>query len=187
VKEKEGFISSTAIRQAILKGDLALAEQLLGRSFSLFASVVRGKGRGRGLGFPTANLRVHSEILPPGGVYPVELRERCFRLESIFETSEFEFEADQPGPWQQGILNFGVRPTFETEGETVPEVHLFDFEGDLYGKTVEVVFYPKLRDEKGFANEQELVGAIQNDINRAREYFAVGRNPLKRETKSAIL
>jgi riboflavin kinase/FMN adenylyltransferase len=182
------FVSSTLIRASILRGDLERAGQLLGRPFSVFASVVRGKGRGKGLGYPTANLKVHSEILPPQGVYPVELRERGFHLDSIVETTEFEYRADEPGEWRPGILNFGVRPTFgEAMGEPVPEVFLFNFTGNLYGKTVEVVFHPKLRDEKTFPQASELVRAIEEDVTQAERYFSALRRPLQREGKSVIL
>ncbi len=188
VKGNGEFISSTLIREVIQQGEFTRAERLLGRPFSIFGSVVRGKGRGKRLGFPTANLRVHSEILPPRGVYPVELRERGFHLESLADLSGFEYELDEPGKWRHGILNFGVRPTFgEETSEPVPEVHLFDFNGELYGRTVEVRFHPRLREEKAFKSENELMKAIQEDIGSARRYFARPRGPLQREGNSAIL
>ena len=165
------FVSSSLIRRVIREGDLAKARRLLGRPFSIFASVIRGKGRGKNLGFPTANLRPHSEILPPRGVYPVQVRESNFHLKSVGANDEFELITERPGPWRQGVLNYGVRPTFE-EGEVeVPEVFLWDYSGDLYGKTVEVVFHPRLREEKEFRSSEELVQAIERDVESAQRYF----------------
>lgn len=166
------FVSSSLIRQAIQGGDLGRAQRFLGRPFSLFASVVRGRGRGKSLGFPTANLRPHSEILPSQGVYPVELRQVQFHLKPVIEANEFDYELEELGEWRHGILNYGVRPTFESSHEEViPEVFLFNFNGNLYGKTVEVLFHPKLRDEKHFSGADELVQAIEGDVSRAQEYF----------------
>lgn len=172
VKVGEEFASSSLIRHLIQGGDLDRAEQFLGRPFSLFASVIRGRGRGRKLGFPTANLRPHSEILPPRGVYPVEVRETVFHLRPTGRTDEFEYDLEALGEWRQGILNYGVRPTFQETGEAIPEVFLFDFTGDLYGKTVEVVFHSRLREEATFQDSRELVEAIDRDVAEARRYFA---------------
>lgn len=83
------------------------------------------------------------------------------------------------GEWRQGILNYGVRPTFQETGEAIPEVFLFDFTGDLYGKTVEVVFHPRLREETAFQDSRELVEAIDRDVAEARRYFV--RNSLQGE------
>lgn len=169
---QETFVSSSLIRKTIQEGDLERARLFLGRPFSLFASVVKGKGRGKKLGFPTANLRPHNEILPPKGVYPVEVRIHSFHLRPIEEEEEYRYEVESPGEWRPGILNYGVRPTFDdSEGELVPEVFLFDFEGDLYGKTVEVLFHPRLRGEKRFQSAEALVRTIEEDVNRAEAYF----------------
>ena len=156
------FVSSSLIRKKILKGDLLSAEALLGRPFSLFGTVIRGKGRGRTLGFPTANLRPHSEILPPAGVYPVQVRQNLFHLKRIGNENQFMHESSEKGPWQEGILNYGVRPTFaDVHRDLIPEVFLFNFDGNLYGKTLEVVFHPPLREEKTFNSSQELVCAVR--------------------------
>ena len=168
------FISSSLIRHVIQEGDLARARSFLGRPFSIFASVVRGKGRGRTLGFPTANLRPHSEILPPRGVYPVEVRQTQFHLRPLLSSNEFEYELEELGEWRPGVLNYGTRPTFDPESEeAAPEVFIFDFSGNLYGKTVEVLFHPKLRDEKHFQDSKELSEAIERDVARAQEYFRI--------------
>lgn len=172
VKVEGEYISSTLIRQAVREGDLTRARQLLGRPFSIYASVVRGKGRGRRLGFPTANLRPHSETLPPRGIYPVEVRENLYHLKPLTGSSEFEYALESPGEWRHGVLNFGTRPTFDSSASVlIPEVFLFDFTGDLYGKTLEVVFHPKLREEKAFRDSGELARAIEEDILQAQRYF----------------
>lgn len=166
------FVSSTLIRASVRRGDLETTSALLDRPFSLFASVVRGKGRGRKLGYPTANLKPHSEIMPPRGVYPVEVREHGYHLDTAPGEKEFEFRPESPGPWYRGILNFGFRPTFgELEEEPTPEVYLFSFSGEWYGKTVEVVFHPKLREEKKFPDAAALVQAIGQDVAQAQGYF----------------
>ena len=171
VKAASEFVSSSLIRQRIREGDLSKAGRLLGRPFSIFASVIRGKGRGKDLGYPTANLQPHSEILPPHGVYPVGMRESAFHLKPEESKDKFEFIKEKQGEWHQGILNYGTRPTFGLNGAVVPEVFLLDYSGDLYGKTVEVLFHPKLRDEKRFENSRELASAIEEDVKRATQYF----------------
>lgn len=165
-------ISSTHIRKAIREGDLEFSRKLLGRHFSLFASVVRGKGRGKTIGFPTANLKPHNEIMPPFGVYPVQVRESGFHLRPCEQEGEYDFLVEKSIPWREGVLNYGLRPTFESSSTSaVAEIFLLDYEGDLYGKTLEVVFHPRLRNEKIFENAEELSRTIQNDANNAREYF----------------
>jgi riboflavin kinase/FMN adenylyltransferase len=172
VKVGGQFVSSTLIREAVREGDLTQARRFLGRPFSIFASVVRGKGRGRRLGYPTANLRPRSEILPPRGVYPVEIREKLYHLKPTSETFEFEFVLENSGEWRHGVLNYGVRPTLEgATADPIPEVFILNYSGDLYGKTVEVVFHPRLREEKRFVDSNELVQAITEDVNHTQHYF----------------
>lgn len=172
VKVDDEFVSSTLIRRHVMQGELERAQTFLGRPFSIFASVVRGQERGRGLGFPTANLKPHNEILPPHGVYAVEAREKLYHLRPVSGTSEFEYVLERPGRWYQGLLNFGFRPTFElSQRSPVPEVFLFDFEGNLYGKTLEVVFRIRLREEIKFKESGELVRTIKKDVEHAKEYF----------------
>ena len=172
VKVGDEFVSSTLIRRMIANGELERAQTFLGRPLSIFASVVRGRGRGKGLGFPTANLRPHSEILPPPGVYAVEVREKLYHLRPLSGTSEFEYVLEQPGKWYQGVLNFGFRPTFGLQHEgPVPEVYLFGFEGNLYGKTLEVIFRSKIREEVQFQDGGALAKAAQKDVEHAKEYF----------------
>ena len=172
VKMNEDFVSSSLIRQLIVQGNLTRAESLLGRTFGLFASVIRGSGRGKSLGFPTANLQPHSEILPPHGIYPVELRENRFHLKPLISEDEYEYVTEEPGRWWQGVLNFGLCPIFEDSQKETPEVYLFNFQGDLYEKTVEVRFHPRIREEKKFPDSSALISAIKQDVLEAERFFS---------------
>ena len=144
------IVSSTAIRQAIDAGDLAKAAQMLGRDYTILGTVVRGDDLGKKLGFPTANLSAHSEQFPPNGVYFAE---------AILE-----------GKTYPGVVNLGYRPTVSSErSERVLEIHLFDFERDIYGENLEVRFIRYLRPEKRFENVDALVHQIERDVQQARE------------------
>jgi riboflavin kinase/FMN adenylyltransferase len=150
VKLDDEMVSSTAIRQHVLHGRLDRAAAMLGRHFSILGTVEPGDHRGRELGFPTANLNRHDEVLPPDGVYAVRVT----------------IGAEQFG----GVVNIGVRPTFgEAEPRRVLEVHVLDLARDLYAKDVEVVFLSKLRDEKKFASVDALKSQIAADIQAARK------------------
>lgn len=142
-------VSSTAIRHAITRGDLAGAQRLLGRFPSTLGEVVRGDGRGHELGCPTANVATRTPVLPPHGVYGVEV---------ILD-----------GRAWPGIANLGVRPTFAGDGGPVLEVHLFDFDGDLYGRELEVCFLEFLRPERKFADAAALRAQIAADLAQARQ------------------
>ena len=148
-------ISSTKIRAAILAGELIEAAKLLGRAYSVTGTVIRGDGRGRRLGFPTANLNLHHEIGPPPGVY---------RTEAIV------LGGSRDGQRCPSVTNVGTRPTFDDEAAARCwiESHLLDFEGDLYGSRIELVFIERLRDEIKFAGPGELKRAIMADIERVR-------------------
>ena len=146
-------VSSSAIRAAIAGGDLALAHRYLGRFPGVVGTVVHGEGRGRGLGFPTANLELQPGALPPHGVYAVE--------------------AILDGSVVPAVANLGVRPTFAgpaPAGGAVPrlEVHLLDGHGDLYGRELEVTFRQLLRPERRFAGPAELAAQIAADVAAAR-------------------
>ena len=141
-------ISSTAIRLAVNSGDLAFAEKALGRPYAVFGQVVRGSGKGHQIGFPTANIDTAGYQLPPDGVYAVRV---------IIGEKSFD-----------GIANLGFRPTVSQGHQRVLEVHLFDFDGDLYGIDVEVEFLRFLRGEKKFASVDELRDQIARDIAAVR-------------------
>lgn len=132
----------------LLAGEVAGVVALLGRHFTLEGQVIHGVGRGKRLGFPTANLNVDKELLPKAGVYAVKVR----RGEETFP----------------GVANIGSNPTFDGQGVSL-EVHLFDFHGDLYGEPLRLYFVERLRDERRFPSAEELVRAIREDIARARE------------------
>lgn len=143
-------VSSTRIRDALRRGDLGTARQLLGRAPSLLGTIVHGDGRGRSIGFPTANLDTESECPPADGVYAVLALHGERRL--------------------RGLCNVGLRPTFDGRRRCV-EVHLLDFDEELYGTTLEVVFLQRLRDERRFAGPDELRAQIGLDRAAAEEVF----------------
>lgn len=140
-------VSSTRVRAVVHAGDLRTAHKLLGRDHELIGRVVPGDARGRRIGFPTANLALQTELVPPSGVYAVRV------------------QAD--GRWHDGVANLGRRPTF-APGETRFEVHLLDYQGDLYGRPLRIALVDRLRDEKRFGGVEELVDQIGRDIDDAR-------------------
>ena len=146
-------ISSSRIRRLIARGRLTQAAQLLGRPPELYGRVVRGAGRGRRLGVPTANLHLGSQALPPRGVYAVTVR----TLPSLHA-------------WR-GVMNLGTRPTFGP-GPCVCEVHLLGFSGTLLGRSVCVSLHARLRGERCFASIEALTAQIRRDLRRARTVFA---------------
>ena len=145
-------VHSTRIRQAIGRGDLGLASQLLGRTYSLRGTIVQGDGRGRQIGFPTANIEPGAQLCPPNGVYAIR--------------------AKLVNRWLDGVLNIGIRPTFDGTKFQV-ESHLFDFDEDVYGETIEIFFIEKIRNERKFSDIQTLVQQIHRDIAVAHEILAV--------------
>ena len=147
-------VSSTRIRQALQAGDLMLAEKLLGRPFRMSGRVAHGDKRGRTMGFPTANIHLHRCKVPLSGVYAVQL----FGIE---------------GEPIKGVANVGVRPTVTGDNKALLEVHLFDFDRDIYGEHVQVHFWHKLRDEQKFSDLTELVSQIQQDCQQAKKYFSI--------------
>ena len=143
--------SSSRIREYILEGRVGAARALLGRPFDLDGVVVKGDGRGRSIGFPTANVDTHGELLPASGVYAVRVR--------------------TPHGWHGGAANIGTKPTFGGSAVTV-EVHLLDWSGDLYGQEVRVEFLERLRAERRFASVSELTAQIHRDVEEARVVLA---------------
>jgi riboflavin kinase/FMN adenylyltransferase len=146
----EEMISSTAVRQHVLAGTIDRAAEMLGRPFSILGTVEPGDHLGHKIGYPTANLNPHNEVMPPNGVYAVRAR----------------IGADERG----GVVNVGVRPTIEDRPHRrVLEVHIFDFDREIYGQDVEVSFVKKLRDEKKFDSIEALKAQIANDAQAARQ------------------
>ncbi|MDE0481407.1 MAG: bifunctional riboflavin kinase/FAD synthetase [Candidatus Poribacteria bacterium] len=144
-------VHSTRIRQAIARGDLCLASQLLGRIYSLSGTIIRGDGRGRQLGFPTANIEPGEQLCPPNGVYAIR--------------------AKLTDRWLDGVVNIGIRPTFNGTKFQV-ESHFFEFDEVIYGKSVEIFFVEKIRSERKFSNMRALVQQIQRDITVAEEILS---------------
>ena len=153
VKLEDEMISSTAVRQHVLNGRLDRAAAMLGRPFSVIGTVETGDHRGHELGFPTANLNPHDEVLPPDGVYAV----RALTGQGTFG----------------GVANIGVRPTFEHHiPQRILEVHILNFDGEIHGQDVEVQFLQKLRDEKRFDSVDALRTQIAEDVRIARKLLA---------------
>ena len=148
LKIEGAVVSSTLIREAISLGNFSTAATLLGRDYSVFGTVIEGKKLGRQLGFPTANVDVENEQLPPLGVYAVKAR------------TDTE--------WLPAVANLGRRPTVVANAEPNLEVHLLDWSGDLYGKDLEVRFTRLLRPEMKFNSLDELKAQIARDVQAAK-------------------
>lgn len=140
-------VSSTMVRSLLGAGNMREVMRFLGRPYAVSGRVEKGFQRGRGLGFPTANLRPHSTLPLPNGVYAV-----------LVEVG---------GVQVPGVANVGVNPTFAGHKRTI-EAHLFDFAADLYGMRLRISFIERLREEQKFASVQALVQQIQHDAARAR-------------------
>jgi riboflavin kinase/FMN adenylyltransferase len=151
-------VNSTRIRELLADGDVAEAQQLLGRPFRARGTVVEGLRRGRELGFPTANLAPGSEVLPLAGVYAGRLR--------CVEDGDPPAGVDLPA-----VTNVGLRPTFGDGQELVAETHVIDFTGDLYGRSVDVSFEHRLRGERKFPGPEALKEQIQRDVAEARRWL----------------
>lgn len=149
-------VSSTAIREALASGELLRAAELLGRSYSISGKVIHGDKVGRTWGYPTANIHMLHDRPPLFGVYAV-------KLEGLAESH------------LPGVASLGVRPTVKQSGKPTLEVHLFDFEQDIYGKHVRVHFMHKIRDEMKFADIETLKTWIASDAQQAREYFKLDK------------
>ena len=147
-------VSSTRIREAVAEGDLVRAARLLGRPHTTTGRVMSGERRGRGLGFPTANIQPRIPLLAPDGVYAVRVR--------------------HPGGEVAGIANIGRTPTFGENRPRGVEVHLFDFDGDLYGCRIEVGLVERIRPERKFSSSDALVEQIRLDVARTRAILAGG-------------
>ena len=150
-----GDVNSTRIRQVLADSDPERAAAMLGRPYTVRGRIVEGDRRGRTLGFPTANLHPENEVLPAAGVYAGALR--------LLDDGDPSRGAEWPV-----VTNVGVRPTFDGERGIVAEAHLIDFEGDLYGRRVELSFRLHLRAERRFPGVEALKKQIAADVAEAR-------------------
>jgi riboflavin kinase/FMN adenylyltransferase len=165
-------VSSTLVREAIRAGDLRRLERLLGRRFSFLGRVVRGDGRGRTIGFPTANLDLEGEAVLPAGVYFAEAACLGTSLAAAAGSPGNSAGSPEKREVHGALVNIGTRPTFHGAGaSTVVEVHLPGFTGDLYGEYLEVHFTERHRDEMKFPSAAALVAQIRADVAA----FAAGR------------
>lgn len=161
VEVRGEIVSSTLIRRFLREGDLFTVSRFLGRPYSILGEVVHGDQRGRKIGFPTANLNVGAESLPPDGVYICRAR--------------------LDGRTHPAVANIGGRPTVSDDAALAPsvEVHLLDFQGDIYGLHIEVFFKKFLRPEKKFDSLSDLTAQISRDVVEARDYFGMNKELFK--------
>ncbi|HZZ94589.1 MAG TPA: bifunctional riboflavin kinase/FAD synthetase [Usitatibacter sp.] len=145
-------VSSTAVREALAAGNLGHAAQLLGRPYAICGRVVHGAKRGRGMGFPTANVRLARAMPALTGIFAVKCEGAATR-------------------GLEGVASLGMNPAVARDGPATLEAFLFDFQGDLYGRRLSIEFLKKLRDEAPFASLDELVAQIRRDCDIAREFF----------------
>lgn len=148
-------VSSTIVRKTLAAGDVAFAARLLGRTYGVDGRVVAGDRRGKGLGFPTANVRPEVPLIVPDGVYAVVVEYGRARV--------------------AGVANVGRNPTFGADRPRTLEAHLFDFDGDLYGRRLRVLLVERLRGELRFADPAALVDQIRKDVERARAILATAQ------------
>ncbi len=157
IEHAGGRVSSSSVRGALSAGDLAHAEALLGRPYSISGRVVHGNKLGRELGFATANIQLQHNRPPLMGIYAV-------RVHGI------------DGAARDGVASLGVRPTIKSAGQVVLEVHLFEFPGELYRKHLRVDFLHKIRDEEKYPDLDALRAQIARDCDAAKSYLAEHRN-----------
>ncbi len=163
VKRGGAVVSSSRIRALVLDGELTRAGALMDRPYSIKGRVMKGAKLGHGIGFPTANLAVQSELTPGNGVYAARatLGRRVLNA----------------------LVNIGTAPTF-ARGSRCVEVHLLDFKGDIYGKPMRVAFLKRLRDEMRFAGKEALARQIRKDRERAKKVFASKASPFEKGRRS---
>jgi riboflavin kinase/FMN adenylyltransferase len=150
--QKRDRISSTRIRQLVMEGSIEKAEKLLGRHYQIRGEVVHGRNRGgKLLGFPTANINLHDELCPLTGIYAVTV--------------------ELGGNIHRGVANIGYSPTFDDHVFTV-EVHLIEFNQDIYGQKIKVNFIKRIRDEKKFDSLEALSAQIKKDVAQASEILS---------------
>ena len=146
VKRGGQVVSSSRIRRLIIDGEVREAAKLLGRPPSLSGKVVKGRGVGKELGFPTANIRVEGELIPNAGVYAVKV--------------------ELLGKYYQGVVNIGTAPTFN-RGKVVVEAYVIGFKGLAYGKIIKIYFISRVRGEKRFKTPDLLIREIERDVVKA--------------------
>ncbi len=170
-------VSSTQIRQAITAGNISLTEQLLGRPFCLLGKVISGNKIGRELGFPTANIEPLNELLPAPGIYAAYTR---------VQNSEFGVQSSELNNCEPGTANrelhasavfIGKRETFGCHKHVI-ESYLLDFDGDLYGKTLEICLIEKTRDVHLFPSKEALIEQIEEDILLIKKIITRAHPPL---------
>ena len=162
----EQRISSTAIRQALLSGDVDTANTLLGYHYALQGEVVQGFQNGRKLGYPTANLQVNPcKLIPENGAYLVRCNLPAHNSQLSIDSVELKVLNSQPF---FGMLNVGTRPTLHNGQQRSIEVHLFDFDGDLYGQTITIELLHHLRKEQEFATIEALQQQLATDEEQCR-------------------
>lgn len=146
----EETVSSTKIRNALLEGNVVKANKMLGRLYSFKGKIVRGDGRGRQLGFPTANISVSDEdkLIPAKGIYAAE----C----TVQNQKHY------------GLLSLGSRPTFHKNGDIIPEFYIFDFDRDIYDEIMQVELVEKIRNEEKFNSVDALISQMKNDEEKGK-------------------
>ena len=145
-------VSSTAVREALWKGDLEFAEQLLGKRYNVCGRVIHGDQIGRTLGYPTANIHFSRDLFPLNGIFI-----------ALVDGPEFK--------QKPSLVSVGKRPTVTNNGMICVEVNILDFSGDLYGKKLNVEFVRKIRDQEAFASKNELIAAMKEDERISRKFF----------------
>ncbi|MBI5893869.1 MAG: bifunctional riboflavin kinase/FAD synthetase [Deltaproteobacteria bacterium] len=152
------IVSSSRIRETILNGDVKKAKSLLGRFYSISGRVIKGKNRGKQMGFPTANIDTQNELIPKNGVYAVFCEVNPVRKLFSNEVKGLQYPA---------VVNIGTNPTFENGDNINIEVHIMDFNRSLYGKRLKIHFVQRIRDEIKFKTVDELVKQIKRDVKKA--------------------
>ncbi|MBN2372377.1 bifunctional riboflavin kinase/FAD synthetase [bacterium] len=151
MKREGHVISSTLIRHKIRSGHIEQANQLLGYEYGLTGKVIKGSGRGWHLGYPTANLKIVSKVLPPKGVYLVKI--------------------EKQGRIWPGLANLGSKPTFEKDGAMGVEVYIMDVDEDLYDQKLTIYFQKWIREEIAFPSPKDLIKQIKTDIRKAQKWI----------------
>jgi len=149
----EAVVSSSRIRECLMQGEIRKANLMLGREFTIEGQVIHGHGRGKALGYPTANIKPEPKLQPPPGVYAVY----CRVCGEIF----------------RGVMNIGDNPTFK-DRRVAYEVYILDFDKEIYGETIKVYFVERLRPEEEFSTAEDLRVQIARDVERGREILTGG-------------